>query len=117
MALARGRLSVPSNERELAHTASRASKRWMSLRAAAHSGCAFASMQSRSLAPRRDTRLLPINIPRTPTGTCMRVANEARTLALPKLHLHPQSYTSSQAAVRHDLKLLYMIFSYSPTNV
>ena len=47
----------------------------------------------------------------------MRVANEARTLALPKLHVHPQCYTSSQAAVRHDLKLLYMIFSYSPTNV
>ena len=110
MALARGRLSVPSNERELAHTASRASKQRMSLRAAAHSGCAFASMQSRSLAPCRDTRLLPINT-RTPTGTCMRVANEARTLALPKLHSHPQGYTRSPAAVRHDLKLLYMIFN------
>ena len=57
---------VGAIERELAHTASRASKQRMSLRAAAHSGCAFASMQSRSLAPCRDTRLLPINIPGRP---------------------------------------------------
>ena len=34
----------------------------MSLRAAAHSGSVFKSMQSSSLAPRRRTRLLPMNI-------------------------------------------------------
>jgi hypothetical protein len=114
MALARGRLSVPSNERELAHTASRASKRRMSLRAAAHSGCAFASMQSRSLAPCRDTRLLPINIPGRPLAHAC--ASPTR-----RAHLRCRSCTctlkATLAAVRHDLKLLYMIFNYSPTNV
>ncbi len=40
----------------------RATRQRMSLRAVAHAGSAFASIQSSSLAPRRRTRLLPINI-------------------------------------------------------
>ena len=62
MVLAQDDRSLGAIERERACTASRATKQRMSLQAAAHSGSAFTSIQNSSLAPRRRTRLLLINI-------------------------------------------------------
>ncbi len=55
---------VPSNANVHCEPRShrRATRQRMSLRAATHSGSVFTSMQSSALAPRRRTRLLPMNI-------------------------------------------------------
>ncbi len=90
MVLARHR-SLGAIER--ARSARRASKQRMSLRAAAHSGSAFTSMKNSSLAPRRDTRLLPMNIPGRPL---------ALACASPMRHAHLHYQSSTCTLLLHD---------------